>query len=535
MPSQVPILPNRPVLALGSALGLTFAIWDGNFALPDGLVLDAATGTISGTPSRTCPQTVVTVIARSPVLMEQQAEQATRASGLEEKESPERDQPLFTFDIPVVVQAPKNSSANSLQLLDELRHSRNKFHRLHRAYVDSVHGVQTVPQLLSRSLELQGSLSDLTTGAGESANRVDELNSGIRALVDRTKGIPEAEASAIRDEVVQTAETREAFVTQEYFPQILNSLATLREKLEAAAGLRSEMTALLNSFGSTSNLSPALAAPPPPPTEALQPKLLMQWAEQQRTQVEQVQGQTDAARKDLVSALKKSVDLHDMELTSSEASDIPDFVALEQEIDERTQALWEIASREAEASSEALGALAESKGDFTPTAAAELQRAVAELDGFLEAVRMTSDELDQISESTKAHREKRDEVRKVLGGTSDPQADMRLQLAIKKLQNRLKEIDDEIKLGDKTEEDKIALQKELEEKQGGDKTRRRALREVAALIAQGFPELEVEFPAAVSLERWAHLPAREFGEWRVFALLIKLVKCQCSDVASLFR
>ena len=133
MPLQAPILPNRPVLALGSALGLTFAIRDGNFALPDGLVLDAATGTISGTPSRTCPQTGVTVIARSPVLVEQQAEQATRASGLEEKESPERDQPLFTFDIPVVVQAPKNSSANSLQLLDELRHSRNKFHRLHRA------------------------------------------------------------------------------------------------------------------------------------------------------------------------------------------------------------------------------------------------------------------------------------------------------------------------------------------------------------------------------------------------------------------
>ena len=90
----------------------------------------------------------------------------------------------------------------------------------------------------------------------------------------------------------------------------------------------------------------------------------------------------------------------------------------------------------------------------------------------------------------------------------------RTQLKLKRLRRRLEdEIDVEIELGDATLEDKAALQTELAKISDGDKQRRKALRGIAVLAAQELPELEVMYPAAAALERWDHLPSREFTDY----------------------
>lgn len=108
-----------------------------------------------------------------------------------------------------------------------------------------------------------------------------------------------------------------------------------------------------------------------------------------------------------------------------------------------------------------------------------------------------------------------------LQDAADPTALKRIQMKLKQLRWRLDEgIDDEIEVGDATLEDKVALQAEVDDIADGDKKRRRALRGMAVLAAQELPELEIKYPNAMSLERWGHLPRREFGDYTsVIALL----------------
>ena len=101
-----------------------------------------------------------------------------------------------------------------------------------------------------------------------------------------------------------------------------------------------------------------------------------------------------------------------------------------------------------------------------------------------------------------------------LQDAADPTALKRIQLNLKKRKRRLDEdIDDEIEVGEATLDDKVALQAEVDDMANGDRKRRRALRGMAVLAAQELPELEVKYPTAMSLERWGHLPRREFGDY----------------------
>ena len=174
------------------------------------------------------------------------------------------------------------------------------------------------------------------------------------------------------------------------------------------------------------------------------------------------------------------------------------------------KALQEFAIGEEIAIAKVLGSAAETQFEGIMQATHQLRDVIERLDRFISSDK----DFEQTSTTLQRQREKREKIRASLATAAGPEVEKRQRLEIKKLRQQLDMIDEEIEIGDRTMEDKMALEQELAEKSGGDRSRRRALRDVAILIVQGYPELQLEFPAAVSVERWAHLPRREFSDYQ---------------------
>ena len=168
----------------------------------------------------------------------------------------------------------------------------------------------------------------------------------------------------------------------------------------------------------------------------------------------------------MAQSLKTSADLH---VSATDASrELPSLIGLAQELDERTNGFRANAEQEDSATAEVVTALVQRKSEFTWAAAHHLSQALRQLEHHMKTTAARVSELEQLESSLTSQRQEVQRLHQCLGAAPDPKADVRLRVEIKKLQQELEVIDDEILIGDKTEADKVALQRRLEATQRDD-------------------------------------------------------------------